>query len=403
MPSRPLVLGLFLLPGIGALSGCVVPAEGGEGEPVSLSRQAIMGGTPDPGDPNVVDVVWNTSQGTGFCTGSLLAQNMVLTAHHCVSNLLPAGTTSVDCGTTTFSAPDSPTSFYVSTKEILNLTNITANNFYSVQEVLVPPGGSKLCGDDQAIYILSNSIPASEAVPLVPRVDVPVTPGEAYTAIGFGITSDSASDNGTRRKLTGLKVECGGTGCSATYGSQINTQHEWGGDHGTCEGDSGGPALDSLNRVFGVTSRGGTGCSSPIYGDVYSWADWIKNTALHAAEVGNYTAPSWATGWPTDPAYADTPLGGACGSAATCPSNYCLADQGGEYCTRLCEDAAPCPNGYSCNTVEGVPLCQRPPPPPPGSGRSSGCALPAGEPAAPSPWLLAAGVGMLAWRRRRRG
>src|SRR6185312_15878236 len=162
-------------------------------------------------------------------------------------NLLPAGTTSVECGQTTFSAPDNPGNFYVSTKEILNLSNIAANDFYTVQEVLVPPtsGASQLCGYDQAIYILTSNVPASEAVPLIPRVDVPVTPGEAYTAIGFGITSDSASDNGTRRKLTGLKVECGGTECSATYGSQINTQHEWGGDRGTCEGDSGGPALDA--------------------------------------------------------------------------------------------------------------------------------------------------------------
>jgi MYXO-CTERM domain-containing protein len=402
MLSRPLVLGLSLLPAMGALSGCVASTGNGE-DPVATSGQAIMGGTTDPGDPNVVDVIWTMSQGTGFCSGSLLAPNMVLTAHHCVSQINPAGSDSVDCASSSFAAPDAVSNFFVTTKEILDLTDPQANDFHAVTEIVVPPSStnSTFCGLDQAIYILAGNIAASEAVPLVPRVDVPMTAGEGYTAIGFGITSDTAMDNGTRRRLGGLTVECAGAGCTATFGNQISTAHEWGGDHGTCEGDSGGPALDSLNRVIGVTSRGGTGCTSPIYGDVYSWADWIKQTAVHAAQVGGYPAPSWATGWPTDPAYSD-PIGGACGNAGTCPSNYCLADADGEYCTRLCEDAAPCPTGYSCNTVEGVSLCQRPPPGSPGASKS-GCSVPAGGPATPSPWLLGVGLGALAWRRRRRG
>jgi MYXO-CTERM domain-containing protein len=139
----------------------------------------------------------------------------------------------------------------------------------------------------------------------------------------------------------------------------------------------------------------------PIYGDVYSWSAWIKSTALHAAQVGGYTAPSWATGYPTDPAYSD-PIGGACGSATTCPSNLCLADSDGSYCTRLCEDAAPCPSGYSCNTVEGDQLCQRPAPPPSTPAAKSGCSVQAADPTKPIPWFFGVGLGALALLRRRR-
>jgi hypothetical protein len=106
--------------------------------------------------------------------------------------------------------------FYVSTHEILNLTDIQANDFHTVTEVVVPPSSTNttFCGLDQAIYILSDNVQPAEAVPLVPRVDVAMTTGEPYTAIGFGITSDGATDNGTRRRLTALHVDCAGSDCA---------------------------------------------------------------------------------------------------------------------------------------------------------------------------------------------
>lgn len=401
MVHRSLVLGVPLLAGLSALTGCVAPAED-VAEPVSAAGQAIMGGKADPGDLNVVDIVWQSSQGFSECSGSLLAPNMVLTAHHCVANILN-GDQGVDCSITSFASPDVPSHFLVSTKEFLSMN---AADYHKVKEVVLTPAAppSKICGVDQAILILADNVDPSEAVPLVPRVDVPLAAKEKYTAIGFGITSDTANDSGTRRRLDGLTVDCVGKGCASIAGGQISTAHEWLGDHGTCEGDSGGPALDTLNRVVGVTSRGGANCSTPIYGDVQSWGDWIKQTAQHAADVGGYTAPSWVTGWPTDPAFsapiADTD---SCASA-TCASNICLADDAGSYCTRQCEDAAPCPDGYTCETIDSSQICQRVAQPAPAPKSSGGCSVQPAEPTRPVPWSLALGLslGALAVTRRRR-
>jgi MYXO-CTERM domain-containing protein len=383
--------------------GCNVPdpdpqnANENAGEPVAKDPQAIAGGYNDTTDVNVVGIV-NINQGA-LCSGSLLAPNMVLTARHCVSNILNEVQGGVDCSVTTAAPAFAASSFFVTTKPSMTMN---PGDYVGVREVIPAPGTTqKLCGNDQTILILSRNLTPDEATPLIPRVDSQLAKNEQYFAVGYGATNDTGSGAGQRRRRDNLFVQCAEADCPKNVQAFV-LQSEWIGDTGICEGDSGGPAVDMQGRVVGVTSRGGAGCSNPVYGSVHSWGQWIMDTAVHAAQVGGYDPPAWATGWPTDPIY-NFPIGGACDS--TCASGLCLADQ----CTRACSDAAPCPDGYDCvlyNDTDSA--CQAKPPPtsrPRTTTTTTSCAVSSGsDPTNPVPWFagVAAVVGLAVAKRRSR-
>ena len=255
---------------------------------------------------------------------------------------------------------------------------------------------------EEAILILKNSVDPNIAKPLVPRVDDPLMKGEMYSAIGYGATNDSGIGAGLRRRRDDLQIQCVAEECPAAY----IKPSEWQGNAGVCQGDSGGPAIDLLGRVIGVTSRGGANCSNPIYGYIEPWAQWIKDTATHAAELGGYDVPSWVTGWPTDPAYS-MPLGDSCDTndPSTCLPERCIDDGYAHYCTRLCNDNAPCPEGWVCNPdSDGQSMCFRDLPTPEDKPApvDSSCTMSVG-PSNPASWYGAAltlGLVALGFRRR---
>jgi MYXO-CTERM domain-containing protein len=395
--AAPLVLASCF----GAL-GCIAAAPESQDEPVGQADEAIKGGYTDEGDTSVVGIATLQGGGVGLCSGSLIAPNLVLTARHCVAPVLSEVNGGVSCSTTHFGANYAASVFYVTTK-----TQITQNpdDYVHVSEVITPPDSDKLCGVDEALLILDKPMDPAVTTPLVPRVDTPLVAGEQYFAVGYGGTQDDGSGAGTRRRRDDLFINCVADDCPA-YAVKPT---EWMGDTGICEGDSGGPALDLQNRVIGVTSRGGAGCTSPVYGYVFGWAQWIKDNAVHAAEVGGYDAPPWAKGAPTDPVFS-LPVGDACTQPSDCASNACLDG----YCTRPCNDLAACPDGYTCN-AEG--FCQQPQPEPPKKSKPKSsdasnettvsCSVrsPSADPTKPIPWLTGfafAGALALARRRRRR-
>ena len=168
----------------------------------------------------------------------------------------------VDCGSSEFGSKYNASSLYVTTATYMGWNTY---NYVGVKEVLIPTGGygaqwgndALVCGNDVALLILKDPIPADEAKVLIPRVDDPLLPGETYSAVGYGATDQAGNGSGTARR-DNLKTDWIGDAPNLPFYLQYSVKEaEWVGDTGVCQGDSGGPAVDQFERVIGVASRGG--------------------------------------------------------------------------------------------------------------------------------------------------
>jgi hypothetical protein len=331
-------------------AGCTSDVSTDDFDYQQVRRQPIMGGTTDNDHTSVVGILINLNGGQAICSGTLIAPNLVLTAQHCVAEL---NSQFVICGQTPFGSTHAPSSFGVTT-----LTTLSQNgsDYRSVDAVHVPPGTNDTCGFDIALLELSENVPSTETEPIGPRLDGPIETGETAPAVGYGHVGDGPGA-GTRRQLGGRQVLCGTGECSINDGIE---SAEFAGTDGTCQGDSGGAALDSEGRVLGALSRGPDGCAGSVYSAVDAWASWLREIGQTAATNGGYTAPVWVTEGISDVPDDDPDLDGILNPNDNCPQvpNDVQADLDGDGVGDECDDDVD--GDGSINDVDNCPLYANP-------------------------------------------
>lgn len=242
---------------LASLVACAPGAErvGSGGEVDSLGA-GIIGGTEVPETSPLAKVVvalYNRAGG-GLCTGTLLGNNFVLTAAHCV--------------------PKDPTQLVVifNTKLVAEQGRVLPVDGGMVSPIWGTVRGKDV-GDIALLHYKGTTPPDYKYIGILPanRQNI-LRNGNLMLLAGYG-ASDGVAQTGA-----GILRQVSARVGDAAFGrTEILITQEDG--KGSCNGDSGGPAFTAIGGTFyvwGVTSRGDEHCKiGGVYTNAAQYHTWL--------------------------------------------------------------------------------------------------------------------------------
>jgi V8-like Glu-specific endopeptidase len=211
---------------------------------------AVIGGKASTAAQNAIVMLRIGDE--ALCTGTLVAQNLVLTARHCVSETeegiacAPSG----EALTGGSVGPDRDAS------EIVVLTGSRANALRERARGarIVHDKATNLCNHDLAFVVLDRVVTGTPLAAL--RTANSTRVGEQVAAVGWGLTEAGVLPKARLQRTAVTILDVGPSRESAS--TQLVT------GEAICSGDSGGPLLAADGSVVGVASYGGNGDFDPF-------------------------------------------------------------------------------------------------------------------------------------------
>lgn len=234
-------------------------------ESIQTSGEGIIGGweaMPSDKVQESIVAVYDADEGQ-LCTGSLLPNNLVLTAAHCIGQ--------------------SPDSMYIFFDTKVGQNSIRRQ----VDKVEISPYWESRQNMDQntgdiALIHFAGTLPAGfKPATFLSATDRKLLQkGTEVVLAGFGITNGVTGDGAGTLRITKVKIE------NPSFSTSEITLNQKGGT-GACHGDSGGPAyvvIKGHHYLWGVTSRGvddaNNDCSQyAAYTNALYYRTWLNRTA----------------------------------------------------------------------------------------------------------------------------
>ncbi|HKE18807.1 MAG TPA: trypsin-like serine protease [Kofleriaceae bacterium] len=203
------------------------------------SEHAVVGGATDSSDTAVVAVLEQLPDGSGFlCTGSLVSPHIVLTAAHCVGDQATYGV---------FTGTRLPATGAL---EVLAVREVHADADFDDTQLED--------GHDLGVVVLRDALTGIDPLEMNRSGVSSDMVGGSVRMIGYGLADDAEPDSSGVRRFVDTTL--------TSYTSFVLAVGD--GAHGTCSGDSGGPALmtiDGREVIVGVTSFGTETCDQGSY------------------------------------------------------------------------------------------------------------------------------------------